>query len=142
MSRISVKYICYTLFIHLFMIMIKYYLHTCNSNYQHRQWQIINYTIQIIGFFLPFLAFLTTKRICWDIFPNKESLDISFPHVNPFSDLVNPEFSVWGMLLPIYPIYCSSVLIVFCCHCLVHVEKVVCFVYIYHIIISCCTIWC
>ncbi len=38
---------------------------------------------------------------------------------------INPEFSVWGMLFPIYPIYCSSVLIVFCRHCLVHVEKVV-----------------
>ncbi len=34
---LSVKYIYYTLFIHLLMIMIKYYLHTCNSNYQHRQ---------------------------------------------------------------------------------------------------------
>ncbi len=30
----------------------------------------------------------------------------------------NPDFSGWGMLLPIYPMYCFSVLIVFCCHCL------------------------
>ncbi len=84
------------------------------------------------------------------MFPNKESLAHLIPLCYTFSDSINPEFSMWGMLLPIYPIYCTSVLIVFCCHCLVHVEKVICFVYrgkgcnvyIYHIIISCCTIWC
>jgi prepilin-type processing-associated H-X9-DG protein len=37
----NICYIHYTLFIHLLMIMIKYCLHTWNSNYQHEHWLLI-----------------------------------------------------------------------------------------------------
>ncbi len=37
----NICYIYYTLFIHLLMIMIKYCLHTWNSNYQHEHWLLI-----------------------------------------------------------------------------------------------------
>jgi hypothetical protein len=78
-------------------------------------------------FHLTLLVLLTSNQIVCSkiIFSSKESWASCSPMSNHIFDSVNPDCSGWGMLLPYYLTCCSSILIVFCCHCLVHVTKLV-----------------